>query len=156
MRKLYIQAGLLALIAVLALFQGYDLIVENRKVFGATLAGAYVMALGGILALLTLLYATTSLGAAKAQTDALSCETTDKKNARNLQYLLSLLVLYIVSVDFLGYGLSSILFFIIYLRFIGRLEWKPLLVIAIGFGVAFTLVFRLVGMSLPRGFIPFF
>lgn len=156
MRKIYIQAGLLVLIAVLALFQGYDLIVENRKVFGATLAGVYVMALGGLLGLLTLFYAVTSLGAAKVQPETSSSGATDKKNARNLQYLLCLLVLYIVSIDILGYGLSSILFFIIYLRLIGRREWKPLLIIAIGFGVAFTLVFRLVGMSLPRGVIPFF
>lgn len=153
MRYVLAQAGVLLLLSIAAVLQGTTIIRDYSTTYGANLAGWYLIALGAVLGVITLIYFFRN---GRQPEEVFAAPTAEEQLQRKkLGWLLLLLVGYVLVIDYLGYIVSTVLFFMIYLRFLGGYGWGRVLWISIVFGVSFGLIFSYVGMSLPTGFIPF-
>lgn len=154
MRTVLAQIGVLVLLSTLSIVEGITIITDNAGTYGANLAGWYVIGLGSILALMTVLHIFNNRDRLKV----LRTATQPKQDAdqvgqqRRVWLLLLLVAVYIISIDFIGYTLSTVLFFIIFLRFLGGYCWGKTVMYSLLFGVIFGFVFMQVGMALPTGF----
>ena len=145
----WIQAGVLFFLALLAVVEGRTIILENTDTFGADISGWYVIMLGSLLALLTIYYCFT---AGKISPQKQSGEPGETKKAK---LLILLLIAYVLAIEYLGYALSSVLFMGIFFRLQGKYSWRKVAMLSLGLGISFSLIFSVVGMSLPTGFLPF-
>ena len=146
-----IQLAVIITVAVAAIIEGRSIIVENTEVFGSEFAGLYIVALGILMVILGIL----SYLSKEETTDENSEQDETKENNKRVGQLFPLLVVYGFGIKFLGYILSTILFFIIFLRFFGRYKWRKVLVLAFGISISFGLLFQQTGMELPKGLLSF-
>jgi putative tricarboxylic transport membrane protein len=117
--------------------------------------GFFPAVIGGVLS---------SLSAALLVTAARRQGPSEKKSfwkhegswAKILPSLLSL-VFYLVFLDILGYLLTTSLFILFLLKFVGRKGWGASILMALIVSVSSYALFRMgLGVLLPRGLIPFF
>lgn len=57
-------------------------------------------------------------------------------------------------IPWVGYLVSTMVFFLFHLRLIGGYRWSKALVWSVGLGILFAYVFAAAGMMLPQGPIP--
>ncbi len=116
--------------------------------------GFFPVVIGGVLS---------SLSAALLATAARRQGPADKKRfwkqegswAKILPSLLSL-VFYLAFLDFLGYLLTTSLFILFLLKFVGKKGWGASILMALIVSVSSYALFRIgLGVLLPRGFISF-
>lgn len=155
MRTILSQSGVLVLLCTLALVEGFRIIKDNAGTYGAELAGWYVIGLGAILALLTVLYIIENRSMLTARPAAAAVpaagEAAADKSQRKVWLLLSMVAAYIIMIDYLGYTLSTVLFFTGFLKLLGGYRWGKALAYSLLFGVVSGYIFMQVGMALPTG-----
>lgn len=153
LRTELVQIGILLLLSGLSIFEGVTIITENAKTYGASLAGSYVIALGSILAVMTVLLTINNWEKIKdLRLQEKSVPDQQQVSGRRKVWLLLLLVsTYVLLIDYLGYTLCTILFFIVFLRFSGGYSWRKTILYSILFGIVFGFIFMQVGMALPTG-----
>ena len=153
MRTMLVQIGVLLLLSSLSIFEGFSIITKNAKTYGANIAGSYVIVLGLILAVMTVLLAINSWGKiTETPLQGKNVPDVQEASGRRKAWLLLLLVsLYVFLIDYLGYTLCTILFFVVFLRFSGGYSWIKAVLYSVVFGIVFGFVFMQVGMALPTG-----
>jgi hypothetical protein len=146
-----IEKIILLALSILALCEGLRIIWGHQSTFGATYAGGYLILLGLLIGGLGV-YSRVG-GASKGS--ELPKERL-KKDSLPKRVLLCLGILggTVVLIPWLGYMLSTIIFFLVHLRVLGGYRWAPALVWAVGLGILFAYVFAIAGMMLPQGPIP--
>lgn len=151
MRAITGQILVLLVLALGSLAEGLRIINDNTDVFGANLAGAYVAALGGVLLFFTgiFIYFSTKNGAAVTAGESVSIGFSGP--ARKVWLLVLLFAAYATGVDILGYLISTVAFFLVYLRFFGAYAWLRTITYSLAFSIVFYVIFVQVGMALPTG-----
>jgi len=146
----WIELIVLLGLAVLALMDGLRLILRHTTTFGANQAGSYLVLLGSLIGFLTI-YAWLSgnLGVPKFQ------NSKDKKGRIPKQVIICLLILAGSSffIPWLGYMISTLIFFFAYFLLLGGYPWVTALLLSTVFGVSMAFIFAKAGMMLPQGFI---
>lgn len=146
-----IQLAAIIALAALAIAEGRTIIVENTEIFGSELAGWYVIALGCLLTILGIAYYVREKNIVITEDD--QAETAN--NNRKVAQFYPLMIAYAVGIEYLGYIISTLLFFTIFLRFFGKYNWKKVAILSIAISIGFGVVFEQVGMSLPKGLLSF-
>lgn len=148
--SLIVQPLLLLLVAVVAILDGVRIVVGKQDMVGAREGGGYVVLLGLILACLAVAYASQLRKPVTRPGFHWKAQT----GIHWVPIGFAILAGYILLIDHLGYPLSTLLFFITYLRVFGAYRWVPIIGGSLAVAVALTLLWSALGMVLPRGPLP--
>jgi putative tricarboxylic transport membrane protein len=78
----------------------------------------------------------------------------EKKSWRKVLLSLLSLVFYLISLNYLGYRITTFLFILFLLKFVGKRRWGPSILIAMLVSWGSYVVFKTgLGVSLPKGLI---
>lgn len=115
--------------------------------------GFFPALIGGVFSLLSMaLFITTFL--AKGQPSEERSFWKEKKSWRKVLLSLLSLVFYLISLDYLGYRITTFLFILFLLKFVGKRRWGSSILIALLVSWASYAVFKTgLGVSLPKGLI---
>lgn len=147
----WIEKGVLFGLSLVAVIDGVRLIFFHSATFGSSQAGGYLILLGLLIGFLSLhAWRRGNLGS-RATTDA-----PPESGKRTGSVILCLLILAGTAfvTPWLGYMLSTVLFFLAYFRILGGYRWVRALMLSAALGVLFAYIFTEAGMMLPQGFIP--
>lgn len=147
----WIEPTVLLGLSIVAVLEGLRVISRYTTTFGSVQAGGYLILLGAVLGFLTVFaWFTGNLGLRKSQNSK-----NDKRRIPK-QVVICLLILAGSSlcIPWLGYMLSTILFFLAYFMLLGGYRWVPALLYSIALGITFAVIFAKAGMMLPQGLIP--
>ena len=147
----WIEKGSLLALSVIAIVDGFRIILGHSSTFGATYAGGYLVLLGLLIGSLTV-YAWLGGKLEKPR----SQDEKAEKGSVPKKVVLCLLILAGTSllVPRLGYMLSTIIFFLAHLRLLGGYRWLPAFLWSSSLGVLFAYILTIAGMMLPQGPIP--
>lgn len=110
----------------------------------------YLQSLGWFMAFITTLFLVKDIFYAKVQTTA----TRSGTNKHDVIITLLMFSIYIISIEWLGYILSSFMFFFAFLRWIGKYSYFKTLIVSIPAAVCLYLIFvKGFEMILPIGII---
>jgi len=146
----WIEIAVLLGSSVIALVEGFRLIFWHTATFGSVQAGGYLILLGAVLGSLTVhAWLTGNLEVLKSQ------DVRHDKGRISKQVVICLLILAGSSffIPWLGYMLSTIIFFLTYFLLLGGYRWVTALLLSTLFGISLAVIFAKAGMMLPQGFI---
>jgi hypothetical protein len=147
----WIERGGLCALSVIAIGDGIRIIAFHSATFGAYHAGGYLILLGVLIGFLTTL--TWARGESGPRPS--SENKTEKKGIpKPVVLCLAILAGSAILIPFLGYMISTVLFFLAYFRILGGYRWPRALALSIGLGVVFAYIFSVAGMMLPQGPVP--
>ena len=144
----WIEKTILLTLSALAVADGFRIILGHSSTFGAMHAGGYLVLLGLLLGGLTIF---SQLKDGHERTGS-----EDEKRGKDGFPRPVILCLAILSgssllIPWLGYMLSTVIFFFAYFRLLGGYRGLPALLWSAGLGVLFAYIFALAGMMLPQG-----
>jgi putative tricarboxylic transport membrane protein len=113
--------------------------------------GFFPALIGGVFSLLSMaLFITTFL--AKDQPSEVRSFWKEKKSWRRVLLSLLSLVFYLISLNYLGYRITTFLFILFLLKFVGKRRWGSSILIALLVSWGSYVVFKTgLGVSLPKG-----
>jgi hypothetical protein len=151
MKENWIEKGSLLALSVIATVDGLRIILRHSSTFGAIYAGSYLILLGLLIGFMTVF---AWLGGKLEK--QLSADEATEKGKIPKQVFLCLLILAGSSflIPWLGYMLSTIIFFFAYLRLLGGYRWLAAFLWSAPLGILFAYIFTSAGMILPHGPIP--
>ncbi|BDG59536.1 tripartite tricarboxylate transporter TctB family protein [Caldinitratiruptor microaerophilus] len=150
MRRTKALFALLTVLALVTAGEGWRLISRYGSQLGGRQAGGYLVLLGAALMILTL------LGRHRGEFAGDPGPATGggpAGGARRVTVCLVILAGYVFLTPRLGYLVSTVLFFLTYLRVLGNYRWAAAIALSALFGVGSAVVFAQAGMVLPRGMI---
>jgi putative tricarboxylic transport membrane protein len=115
--------------------------------------GFFPVLVGGVFSLLSMaLFMSTFL--AKDQLSERRSFWKEKKSCRKVSLSLLSLVFYLISLNYLGYLITTFLFILFLLKFVGQRKWGPSILIAILVSWGSYAIFKTgLGVALPKGLI---
>ncbi len=147
----WIEKTVLFGLSLVAILDGCRLIFLHSSTFGSIQAGGYLVLLGLLIGFLSLhAWRRGNLGSRPAA----GAQTEKGKTARSVVLCLLILSGTSLLIPWLGYMLSTVLFFLAYFRVLGGYRWSRALWLSAMLGLFFAYVFAEAGMMLPQGFIP--
>jgi hypothetical protein len=145
-----IEKAILFGLSLVAIIEGCRLVFFHSATFGSGQAGGYLILLGLVIGFLSLYaWRRGNLGS-RAPADV----PPEKGKTRSVVLCLLILAGTALLIPWLGYMLSTVLFFLAYFRVLGGYRWLRALLLSAMLGVFFAYVFTEAGMMLPQGFIP--
>ena len=143
-----IEKGILLALSVVAALDGLRIILGYSSTFGAAYAGGYLVLLGLFIGGLTVY----SWLRGKLERPRSGDEKPEKgRIPKQVVLCLAILAGSSLLIPWLGYMLSTIIFFFAYFRLLGGYRWLPAFLWSAGLGVLFAYVFTIAGMMLPQG-----
>lgn len=149
MRWRIVELLLVLPLALIAVWDGARVAIVRKATRGAPEAGGYVVLLGVLLAILILVY--WFRGRSREEDTGISGGT---EGLRWVWLGFAILVLYAFLIEPLGYLLSTVLFFVVYLRVFGGYRWTPIVAGSLAIAVSATYLWAKLEMMLPRGLLP--
>lgn len=146
-----IEKGILLALSAIAIIDGLRIILTRSSTFGAAYAGGYLILLGLLIGSLSAYaWLRGKLGSPRSMAEK------PEKNRVPRQVWLCLIVLAGSSflIPWLGYMLSTMIFFFAFFRLLGGYQWLRAFLLSSCLGVLFAYVFSVAGMMLPQGPIP--
>ncbi len=147
-----IEALILLLIALTVLWDGTRIMMlldhKTMQTMGAPQAGGYLVLLGLVLGCLALRH---GLEPRSRGTEA------SKGWGANLHYVAIAAIVfagYMSLWEYLGYLLSTAVFFVIFLRVFSAYHWRSILIGSAAFAIGSAYLWVLVGLVLPQGIVP--
>jgi len=138
-------------LSVVAAIDGFRIILRHSSTFGASYAGGYLVLLGLLIGGLTMY----SWLRGKLEKTQSGDEKREKRRApKRVVLCLAVLAGSSLLIPWLGYMLSTLLFFLGYFRLLGGYGWLPAFLWSASLGVLFAYIFTIAGMMLPQGPIP--
>lgn len=115
--------------------------------------GFFPVLIGGVFSLLSMaLFMSTFL--VKDQPSEVRSFWKEKKSWRKVSISLLSLVFYLISLNYLGYLITTFLFILFLLKFVGQRKWGPSILIAILVSWGSYAIFKTgLGVALPKGLI---
>jgi hypothetical protein len=147
----WIEKTTLLALSVVAALDGLRIILGHSSTFGATYAGGYLVLLGLLIGGLTVY----SWLRGKLESPQSGDEKPGKgRIAKQVVLCLAILAGSSLLIPWLGYMLSTIIFFFAYFRLLGGYRWLPAFLRSAALGVVFAYLLTIAGMMLPQGPIP--
>ena len=146
MQHKFFQPGVILLISLLSVIEGIGIVNSSKA--GEGQGGWYLIFLGILLAGLTIFHFITEMRTEEPASQM------NSKTVRKIKLFLLIFLGYVILTTVLGYMLSTVLFFLCHLRFLGEYKWKSVSWMSLAFGVSLGLIFMYAGMSLPESIIP--
>ncbi|MEW6267458.1 MAG: tripartite tricarboxylate transporter TctB family protein [Thermodesulfobacteriota bacterium] len=148
MTKGWIEKTILLTLAVLAAADGSRIIGGHSSTFGAIHSGGYLILLGLLIGGLTVF----SWLRGEPERPPSGEEKPEKGGIpRQVVLCLAILAGSSLLIPWLGYMLSTVIFFLAYFRFLGGYRGLPAFLWSAALGVLFAYVFTIAGMMLPQG-----
>lgn len=160
MRRTKALFALLAVLALVTAGEGWRLISRYGSQLGGRQAGGYLVLLGAVLLILTLL--AWQRGEFAGDPDPAAgggaagggpAGGGPAGGAQRVAVCLVILAGYVFLTPRLGYLVATVLFFLTHLRVLGNYRWAAAIALSALFGVGSAVVFAQAGMVLPRGMI---
>jgi putative tricarboxylic transport membrane protein len=150
MRGFLVEILILLGVGILSIVEGIRLVkAEKLQLYDVLGPGFYNIGMGSVLILVGVIYFISQQK---------SFATSPKKPASSREYrmkmvsMVGVLAAYILLLDFLGYFVSSLLFFILINRIVGFQTWRSNLPVSLAMAVVFYIVFvKWLNMIFPQG-----
>ena len=150
MKTFLVELSILMVVGMLSIIEGIRLVIaEKLQLYDVLGPGFYNIGIGSVLILVGVIYFI-------SQRKSLSA--SPKKTASSSEYrmkmasMVSVLAAYILLLDFLGYFISSLLFFILINRIVGFQTWRSNLPVSLAMAIVFYVVFaKWLNMIFPQG-----
>lgn len=136
---------------VVLIGEGAKIMITRRGALGGVESGAYLVILGFLLACLSVAY-----GLQPRSEGPRFPPSPEPGTWTRWAPLVAIVLLasYTFFMDYLGYLLSTALFFAAYLRVFGSYRWIPVLAASFGLAVASVYLWLSMGLVMPRGIVP--
>lgn len=147
----FVDAFLLLLVGFLGVSDGLRIILTRTDTVGGAAAGGWIVLLGSLLIVGTYKLGVQQIRSARE-------ESTRAFDTRAQLWppitVISMLFIYIASMDWLGYALSTFLFMAAYLRLFGKYNVFTIAVISVAFAFGSNWLWARMDMMLPHGSLP--
>jgi len=157
MRTLFIEVLVIVIAGALSIGDGIRLVLkqdlQTQDVLGP---GFYSVGLGAILVIVGFIHFLTELrGAAGIRNKPFVAPTADEKTFRKMMIsMVIVMIAYILLMDFVGYLVASVIFFLLVNRIVGFRSWLGNLGVTALMTAAFYLIFvSWLGIVFPRGML---
>lgn len=150
MRQSQVEVVLLLLIAAVVIRDGMLIVNNYRAKLGAEEGGGYLVILGLLLSFLAIAYWLQS----RSQVTMPEVDWRTEKGIHWVPIGFAVLAGYILALGYLGYLLSTMLFFVVYLRVFGSYRWIPVLVGSFAISIVSAYFWETLGVVLPDGLLP--
>ncbi len=147
----FVDAFLLLLVGFLGVSDGLRIILTKADTVGGAAAGGWIVLLGGLLIVGTYKLCVQQVRSAR-EGATLASDTRAQLWAPIT--VISMLFIYIASIDWLGYALSTLLFMAAYLRLFGKYNVFTIAVISVAFAFGSNWLWTKMEMMLPHGSLP--
>lgn len=115
--------------------------------------GFFPLVIGGVLSLLSIILLVRTLWADTGPEGKLTF-WKEKRSWGKVLFSLLGLIFYLIFLNYLGYLLTTFLFIVYLLKFIGKKGWRTSILIAILIAASSYVLFQIgLGVSLPKGMI---
>jgi len=150
MKTFLVELSILMVVGMLSIIEGIRLVIaEKLQLYDVLGPGFYNIGMGSVLILVGVIYFISH---------RMSFSASPKKTASSSEYrmkmasMVSVLAAYILLLDFLGYFISSLLFFILINRIVGFQTWRSNLPVSLAMAIVFYVVFaKWLNMIFPQG-----
>jgi hypothetical protein len=150
MKTFLVELSILMVVGMLSIIEGIRLVIaEKLQLYDVLGPGFYNIGMGSVLILVGVIYFIS---------ERKSFSTFPKKTASSSEYrmkmasMVGVLAAYILLLDFLGYFISSLLFFILINRIVGFQTWRSNLPVSLAMAIVFYVVFaKWLNMIFPQG-----
>ena len=150
MKTFLVELSILMVVGMLSIIEGIRLVIaEKLQLYDVLGPGFYNIGMGSVLILVGVIYFISQRR---------SFSASPKKTASSSEYrmkmasMVSVLAAYILLLDFLGYFISSLLFFILINRIVGFQTWRSNLPVSLAMAIVFYVVFaKWLNMIFPQG-----
>jgi len=150
MKTFLVELSILMVVGMLSIIEGIRLVIaEKLQLYDVLGPGFYNIGMGSVLILVGVIYFISQRR---------SFSASPKKTASSSEYrmkmasMVGVLAAYILLLDFLGYFISSLLFFILINRIVGFQTWRSNLPVSLAMAIVFYVVFaKWLNMIFPQG-----
>lgn len=145
-----IESGVVLLLAVPAVWDGSRILIFEGGKVGAVGGGVNVLTLGLILAGLAIAH----LRQGRSGGSGAAYSWGDAQGLRRVGLAVLMAGGYVPAMVYLGYLLTTALFFVVYLRVFSAYRWLPILVSSSAGAFGATYLWSYLGMTMPQGILP--
>lgn len=144
----YIDVSVLLIVGLLGIVDGMRIILTKTDTVGGAAAGGWIVLLGGFIILGSYKLPLQS----RSQQDTLAAVGAGQLGPPLTA--LSMLFVYIASIEWLGYALSTMLFMVAYLRVFGRYNILRVVALSVAFALSSSWLWAKMDVMLPHGVLP--
>lgn len=145
----YIDVSVLLIAGITGIAEGFRIILTKTDTVGGAAAGGWIVLLGGLIVLGSYRL---PLQQFRPQQDTPAPATASQLGPPLTA--VSMLFVYIASMEWLGYAVSTMLFMAVYLRVFGRYNALRVAVISVSFALSSSWLWSKMDVMLPHGVLP--
>jgi putative tricarboxylic transport membrane protein len=148
---LLIELMMILIVGSLSIIEGIRLTLhKGLQLYDIVGPGLYNVGIGILLLLLGLIY----LLFRPRRSDEEKKKTEEREYRLNMINMVCILAGYILLIDFIGYLLSTMIFFVLIHRIVGFKSWRVNVIVSMGVTLSFYIIFvRLLDMIFPTGIL---
>jgi putative tricarboxylic transport membrane protein len=150
MKTFHVELSILMVVGMLSIIEGIRLVMaEKLQLYDVLGPGFYNIGMGSVLILVGVIYFLSQ----RKSFSASPIKTASSSEYRmKMASMVGVLAAYILLLDFLGYFISSLLFFILINRIVGFQTWRSNLPVSLAMAIVFYVVFvKWLNMIFPQG-----